>query len=89
LTTFSVDLRTDLLAAGRFITAFPRSVITANADRFSLKVLQVQLPARPWPAEIITLKNRTLNPAARRFIDQVRTFARGLDTRSMRLTNPV
>jgi DNA-binding transcriptional LysR family regulator len=88
LTTFSVDLRTDLLATGRFITAFPRSVITANADRFSLKVLPVELPARAWPVEIITLKNRTLNPAARRFIDQVRTFARGLGARSIPETNP-
>jgi DNA-binding transcriptional LysR family regulator len=74
LTTFSVDLRNDLLASGRFITAFPRSVVSVNADRFSLKVLPVNLPVRPWPVEIITLKNRTLNPVAQRFIEQVRVF---------------
>jgi DNA-binding transcriptional LysR family regulator len=89
LTTFSVDLRTDLLATGRFITAFPRSAIAASAERFSLKVLPVELPARTWPAELITLKNRTLNPAARRFIDHVRAHAGGLGARPIPLTNSV
>jgi len=75
LMTFSVHLRNDLLATGRFITAFPRSVVSVNGDRFSLKVLPVDLPVRPWPVEIITLKNRVLNPVVRRFIDNLRAFA--------------
>jgi DNA-binding transcriptional LysR family regulator len=74
VTTFSVDIRNDLLATGRFLTAFPRSFMNVHADRFSLKILPVKLPARPWPAEIITLKNRTLNPVVQRFIDHVRAF---------------
>ena len=76
LTTFSLNLRIDLLATGRFITAFPKAAISADAERSSLKILPVNLPARPWPVEIITLKNRTLNPAAQRFIDDVRAFTR-------------
>jgi DNA-binding transcriptional LysR family regulator len=82
LTTLSVDLRSDLLATGRFITAFPRSVLGVNADRLGLKILPVDLPVRPWPVEIISLKNRTLNPAAQRFIDQVRAFGKTMGTES-------
>jgi len=71
-----------LLATGRFITAFPRSVLGVNADRLGLKILPVDLPVRPWPVEIISLKNRTLNPAAQRFIDQVRAFGKTMGTES-------
>jgi DNA-binding transcriptional LysR family regulator len=76
LTTLSVALRNELLATGPFITAYPKSVVNVNADRFSLKILPVDLPVRPWPVEIITLKNRTLNTAAQRFIGDIRAFAR-------------
>ena len=78
LTTFSLHLRNDLLAAGSFITAYPRSFMTINGDRFALKVLPVALPVRPWPVEIITLKNRTLNPVVTRFIDHLRAFAKSV-----------
>jgi DNA-binding transcriptional LysR family regulator len=78
LTTLSVELRADLLATGRFITAIPMSAAAVNADRFSLKILPVELPVRPWPVEIITLKNRTLNPVAQSFIDHVRAYARSM-----------
>jgi DNA-binding transcriptional LysR family regulator len=78
LTTFSVHLRNDLLAAGPFITAYPRSFMTVNGDRFALKVLPVDLPVRPWPIEIITLKNRTLNPVVLCFIDHLRAFANSM-----------
>jgi DNA-binding transcriptional LysR family regulator len=83
LTTFSVDLRIDLLATGRFITAFPKSAAIVSADRFSLKILPVNLPVRPWPVELITLKNRTLNTAAQRFIQDIRAFARTMEAASL------
>jgi DNA-binding transcriptional LysR family regulator len=75
LTTFSVHLRTQLLANGPYVTAFPKSVLLFNADRFALKQLPVDLPARPWPVVVITLKNRDLNPIARLFIQHLREFA--------------
>jgi DNA-binding transcriptional LysR family regulator len=79
VTTFSVDLRIDLLATGRFITAFPRSVVNVKARQFPLKALPVHLPTRPWPVELITLKHRTLNPVVERFVEHLRAFAKSLD----------
>ena len=76
--TYSVHLRTNLLAAGRFITAFPCSVLRLYADRFSLKVLPVDLPVRPWPVAIVTLKNRTLSPVVQRFIEYVRAYTKSI-----------
>src|SRR6187399_2759041 len=62
LMTLSVHLRANMVASGQFITTFPNSVVRLHADRLSLKVLPVDLPVRPWPVAIVTLKNRTLSP---------------------------
>jgi DNA-binding transcriptional LysR family regulator len=68
LVTFSVHLRADLLADSALITVFPKSFLQFNADRFSLKILPITLPPRPWPVIIATLKHRTLSPVVERFI---------------------
>jgi DNA-binding transcriptional LysR family regulator len=78
LVTFSVPLRANLLATGPFITAFPSSIMRLNAEELSVKVLPVDVPVRPWPVAIVTLKNRTLSPVAQRFMDHVRVFARSM-----------
>jgi DNA-binding transcriptional LysR family regulator len=78
LVTLSVSVITHFLADGSFITAMPRSVAHFKA----LKVLPVDLPARPWPVNIATLKNRTLSPAAERFIQCARDFTRPLRSRA-------
>ena len=78
VTTFSVHLRNDLLATGRFVTAYPKSFMRVNGDRFGLKILPVDLPMKAWPIEIITLKHRTPNPAVQRFIEHVRDFAKSI-----------
>jgi DNA-binding transcriptional LysR family regulator len=72
LETHSVPLRAHFLLTGRFIGAMPKSI----ASRSPVKILPVQLPARPWPFAIFTLKDRTLSPAADRFIAHLRNFAR-------------
>ncbi len=74
LKTFSTYIRTNLVASGRFIATFPKSVAHFYADRFSLKILPVDLPARPWPVAILTLKNRTLNPVVENFIQHLQEF---------------
>jgi len=82
LVTFSVALRTNLLTSGRHLTVFPRSMMNLYAGRMSLKVLPVKLPAPEWPTVMVTLKNRTLSPAVKLFIDQVRTEFASLDARA-------
>ena len=66
--TLSVHMRIQLIATGDFITTLPRSVLRLYAERYSLKALPVDFPARPWPVSIITLKNRTISPIVHRFI---------------------
>jgi DNA-binding transcriptional LysR family regulator len=72
LVTLSMPLMVDFLSNGPFITLFARSI----AVHHSLKVLPVDLPARPWPLVITTLKNRTLSPVVERFIEHIRDFTR-------------
>jgi DNA-binding transcriptional LysR family regulator len=74
--TLSVHLRNHMLASGQFITALPRSVLRLHADRFSLRALPVNMPARPWPVTMVTLKNRTLSPVVERFMDCARKVAK-------------
>jgi DNA-binding transcriptional LysR family regulator len=81
LMTLSVHLRTNLVASGHFITTFPHSVVRLHADRFSLKVLPIDLPVRPWPVAIVTLKDRTLSPIVERFNAYIRDFTRPMRER--------
>jgi DNA-binding transcriptional LysR family regulator len=78
LKTLSVHLRTNLLAGGQFITAFPNSVADFYAQRFGLKVLPVDLPKHPWPVVVMTVKHRTLSPVVTAFIKCARTVAKPL-----------
>ena len=57
LRTFSVHLRTNLLATGSFITVLPRSVLRLNTNLHLLKALPLDLPVWHWPVAIVTLKN--------------------------------
>jgi DNA-binding transcriptional LysR family regulator len=74
-------LRVNLLAAGAFIAALPRSVLRLYADRFSRKALPVDLPVRPWPVAIVTLKNRTLSPVVERFIQCAAEVTKSMSAR--------
>jgi hypothetical protein len=42
---------------------------------------QVDLPKKPWPVLMITLKSRTLGPAAQRFIESSRVVAKKMPLR--------
>jgi len=76
--TLSVNLRTNLLATGQYIAAFPHSVFHHRAQRFSLKVLPLDLPIAPWPIAVFTVKNRTLSPVVERFIACAREVAKSI-----------
>ena len=77
--TVSVPLRNHLLADSDRLSAFASTVLRLNAKRYGLKGLPVDLPHRPWPAVVVTPRNRTLNPLAARFVecarDVVKTIA--------------
>jgi DNA-binding transcriptional LysR family regulator len=79
LETISNAVRVSLLATGPYIGTFPRSTMRLYADKFSLTVLPVDFPIRPWPVVIVTLKNRTLSPVVERFIECTREVAKSFD----------
>jgi DNA-binding transcriptional LysR family regulator len=66
--TISVHLRANMVATGRFISTFPRSVLDLYAGRLGLKVLPIELPDATWPVKIATLRHRSLSAVVERFI---------------------
>jgi DNA-binding transcriptional LysR family regulator len=72
LVTHSMDLRAKLSARGRFVTVVPKSMLRSSDGKQALKELPVDVPMPAWPIAILTLKNRTLSPVVKRFIDCAR-----------------
>jgi DNA-binding transcriptional LysR family regulator len=70
--SISVQLQIGLLATQRFFTVIPGSLVRFSGRRFSIKGLPIKLPIRPLPVGILTLKNRTISPAAQLFIQTAR-----------------
>jgi DNA-binding transcriptional LysR family regulator len=69
VTTLSIHLCCRLVADGRFVTTLPISILRFGGRGLPLKVLPIKLPAQPRPVAIVKLKNRTLSPAAKLFIE--------------------
>jgi DNA-binding transcriptional LysR family regulator len=65
-------LRNQLMTEGEFVTA----VSSSNARWYGMKVLPVDLPVRPWPVVIATVKNRTPSPVVELFIAFVRELTK-------------
>lgn len=76
--TYSTFLRSNLASRGQYIAVLPHSVLRLNAKLYSLKQLPIQLSTKPSPVAIVTLKNRTLTPAVRVFIEFARETASSL-----------
>jgi DNA-binding transcriptional LysR family regulator len=72
--TLSVPVTTHFLAEGQFIASMAKSTAYFN----SLKVLPVDFPSQPLSFNIVTLTNRTLSPAAERFIECAREVAKSM-----------
>jgi len=70
--TDASNMRTTLAATGRFLAVVPASVAQVSAMHAALKILPVTLPAARLQIGIVTVKNRTLSPMARLFIDHTR-----------------
>ena len=69
-----------LVAEGRFLTIAAESICRFAGRDIAVKALPISLPDIRRPVGIITLKNRTLTPAAQLFIDCVREVAKPLAT---------
>lgn len=80
LQTLSSHIRVNLAASGSHITTVANSTLRVYGERFALKALPVDIPVWPWPAVIVTLKNRTLSPVVERFIQHIRDFTRPMRT---------
>jgi DNA-binding transcriptional LysR family regulator len=74
--SYSLNVRTSLLATGRFLAIIPASVLRFGGSAQSvLKVLPCALPPSVQPVAITTIKNRTLGPTAKLFIECARAVA--------------
>jgi DNA-binding transcriptional LysR family regulator len=79
VTTLSVHLQIGLLATQQYFTMCPGSLMRFNStNRFSMKRLPIKLAVRRMSVGIVTLKNRTLSPAAQLFIQTAREVAKPL-----------
>jgi DNA-binding transcriptional LysR family regulator len=76
--TESPQVRFNLPATGPFLTMFSAAALRFPARSREIKVLPVEVPMAPLPNGIITLKNRTLGPVARLFIEHAREVAKPL-----------
>ncbi|OJU35301.1 MAG: transcriptional regulator [Alphaproteobacteria bacterium 65-37] len=77
LTTLSIHLCCRLAASGKFITLLASSIVQFGGHDHSLKMLPVEMPrTSAVSVAIVTLKDRTLSPAATLFIKCARDVSR-------------
>jgi DNA-binding transcriptional LysR family regulator len=77
IVSFSIPLHQHLLATGRFITLLPMSMLRFG-KHLPLKRLPVETLEKTYSTGIIMLKNRTLGPLAKLFIDCALDIAKPL-----------
>jgi DNA-binding transcriptional LysR family regulator len=76
VSTYSLLLRHHLVATAGFITVLPKSMLQVMAKPLSLRALRVHMPEARRTTAIVTLKQRTLSPIAKLFIETVRAVAK-------------
>jgi DNA-binding transcriptional LysR family regulator len=76
--TESSEVRTSLLATGRFVSIFPASALKFPARSLEVLALPVELPMVRLPNGIVIPKTRALSPVAQLFIDCAREVAKAL-----------
>jgi DNA-binding transcriptional LysR family regulator len=72
------QVRMSLLATGRYLTIFSSSALRFPIRHPDLKVLPVELPLARPEIGVVTLKNRSLTPVAKLFVEYARRVARPL-----------
>jgi DNA-binding transcriptional LysR family regulator len=81
ITTLSIHLCCRLVATGGFVTTLPISILSFGGADLALKILPIKLVAQPRPVGIVTLKNRTLSPVAKRFVECAQHVAKSVAKR--------
>jgi len=76
--TGSIHLLDALLAKGPYLAIVSDTILQFSPNLPRLKVLPVDLPIPSWPVGIMTLKNRTISPVAKLFIDCAREVVKPL-----------
>jgi len=74
----SYSMRVRLAVTGRFLAIVPASIMRFPGKHPSIKVLPVELPTTHRQIGIIAVKNRTLSPLAKLFIECAREIAKPL-----------
>lgn len=72
---FNMQMHRALLATGRYLAILPNSLLRFGPDPKSIRKLPIVLSKRPLPVGIISLKNKTMSPIARLFIQCAREVA--------------
>jgi molybdate transport repressor ModE-like protein len=80
--SFSLHLRKAAAASGEFLTVLHDSVLRLSRERSGLRILPVALKIQAQPVAVITLKGRTLLPAAQPFVDCLRAVAASLKAKA-------
>jgi DNA-binding transcriptional LysR family regulator len=76
VTSNSMNVRMHLLASGRFLTFIADSLLRQNAKRW--KALPVALGTQQLTVAVATLRNRTLSPTARLFLEHIKVATRSI-----------
>jgi DNA-binding transcriptional LysR family regulator len=72
----TVQLIIAMVATGRFLGVLPLSILRVSGKPAAEKALPIDLPMRPMPIAIVTLKGRTISPAAHLFIECARKIVK-------------
>jgi DNA-binding transcriptional LysR family regulator len=68
----SIEMYWGLLATGNFVAALPLSLLKFATQRNTVQELPIKVLAKSSPVGIVTLRNRTLSPGVRLFIEKTR-----------------
>lgn len=74
--TASTPARCAFVSSGNFVSVLPSSVLSLAGFGQRLGALAVDLSTASRPIGLVTLRNRTISPVARLFIDRARAVAR-------------
>lgn len=75
VTTFSVQMRVNLVSSSRFLSILPSALLRFPAQHMTLAAVPVDLGETNRPVCLVTLGHRSLSPAAQLFMAHARSIA--------------